>query len=171
MYARNRQADQKIDVLFLTCAETFSLAPDYFVISESKSILGGLFSSSVIKFKSRDASISTTEIEFVSEFFSLLAYQQIALAEGIAVPPDPSFPSSTAVRVNNDESHLDGAINACGCSCQCSGALCGQVGALCSQGVNHGIKNGEPCSQAQGTINGMSHGLVKLSGCSGTYHA
>ena len=45
------------------------------------------------------------------------------------------------------------------------------MGALCSQGVNHGIKNGEPCSQAQGTINGMSHGLVKLSGCSGTYHA
>merc|ERR1711998_62840 len=92
MYALNRQDDSKVDVLFLTCDESFKLADDYFIISESKSILGGLFSSTHIKFKKKPASITTEDITFVSSYFSLLAYQQIALAEGIANPPDPSFP-------------------------------------------------------------------------------
>ena len=81
MYARNRQADQKIDTLvaprpqisspicaagaarqllpdalepplqFLTCNQDFKLADNYFVISEHKSILGGLFDRTVLKFK------------------------------------------------------------------------------------------------------------------------
>ena len=92
MYALNRQADQKIDVLFLTVAETFELADDYFVISEHKSILGGLFDKTTLKFKEVPAGISTEELMFVSEYFQLLAYQDIALAEGIANPPDPTFP-------------------------------------------------------------------------------
>ena len=82
----------QVDVLFLTCSQTFKLADDYFVISESKSILGGLFSSTKIKFKKKPASLSTADLMFVSEYFSLLAYQQIALAEGMAAPPDPQFP-------------------------------------------------------------------------------
>ena len=94
MYARNREDDQKIDCLFLTVGEEFKLAPNYFVISESKSILGGLFSSTKLKFKKMDAGITDEQLMFVSEYFSLLAYQQIALAEGMSAPPDPSFPTS-----------------------------------------------------------------------------
>lgn len=92
MYARNRQDDGVVDVLFLTCSQQFELADDYFVISESKSILGGLFSSTHLKFKKKPAAISDADLMFVSQYFTLLAYQQIALAEGTAVPPDPSFP-------------------------------------------------------------------------------
>eukprot|EP00966_Prymnesium_polylepis_P218302 5052640-Prymnesium_polylepis.2 len=92
MYARNREADQKIDVLFLTIGQEFKLADNYFVISESKSILGGIFSSTTLKFKKIPAGITTEQLMFVSDYFSLLAYQQIALAEGIQAPPDPSFP-------------------------------------------------------------------------------
>jgi hypothetical protein len=92
MYARNRQADQKIDVLFLTCVQEFSLADNYFVISEHKSILGGLFDKTTLKFKDVPAGISTEQLMFVSEYFQLLAYQEIALAQGIANPPDPTFP-------------------------------------------------------------------------------
>jgi len=99
MYARNRQADQKIDVLFMTIAQEFKLADNYFVISESKSILGGLFSSTKLKFKEIPAGITTEELMFVSDYFSLLAYQQIALAEGIDEPPDPSFPPPSAPAV------------------------------------------------------------------------
>jgi len=97
MYARNRDADQKVDVLFLTCSQTFELADDYFVISESHSILGGLFSKTKIKFKKKPASLSTADLMFISEYFSLLAYQQIALAEGMAAPPDPQFPPGMSV--------------------------------------------------------------------------
>ena len=82
----------QVDVLFLTCSQTFELADDYFVISESHSILGGLFSKTKIKFKKKPASLSTADLMFISEYFSLLAYQQIALAEGMAAPPDPQFP-------------------------------------------------------------------------------
>ena len=49
-----------------------------------------------VKFKKKKASISDADLMFVSEYFSLLAYQQIALAEGIAAPPDPSFPQQIA---------------------------------------------------------------------------
>ena len=94
MYARNSADDNKIDDLFLTCSEEFKLAPDYFVISEHRSILGGLFDHTEIKFKEKPASITDQDLTFVSEFFSLLAYQQIALAEDLPSPPDPSFPSS-----------------------------------------------------------------------------
>lgn len=95
MYACNHEEEQKVDVLFLTCSQSFELADDYFVISEHKSILGGLFSSTKIVFKKKPAAISDTDLMFVSEYFSLLAYQQIALAEGVAAPPDPQFPPGT----------------------------------------------------------------------------
>lgn len=99
MFARNRQEDQKVDVLFLTCDQQFKLADDYFVISESKSILGGIFSSTKIKFKKKPAALQDKDLMFVSSYFSLLAYQQIALAEGASAPPDPSFPPSERVLV------------------------------------------------------------------------
>ena len=95
-YARNRQSDSKLDVLFLTCKESFKLADNYFVISEHKSILGGLFSSTKLKFKKVPAGIQDKDLTFVSEYFSLLAYQQIAIAEGVQAPPDPSFPPAMA---------------------------------------------------------------------------
>ena len=95
-YARNRESDNKLDVLFLTCKEEFKLADNYFVISQHKSILGGLFSSTKLKFKKVPAGIQDKDLMFVSEYFSLLAYQQIALAEGVQAPPDPSFPTAVA---------------------------------------------------------------------------
>ena len=91
MYARNREADGEVDLLFLKCDQTFKLAKDYFVISESKSILGGLFSSTKIKFKTKKAALTDKDLMFVSSYFSLLAYQQIALAEGLPAPPDPNL--------------------------------------------------------------------------------
>jgi len=93
MFARNRQEDQKLDVLFLTCSQEFKKADNYFVISESKSILGGIWSSTTLKFKKIPAGITDQDLMFVSDYFQLLAYQQIALASGAAAPPDPQFPT------------------------------------------------------------------------------
>jgi len=93
MFARNRQDDEKIDVLFLTCSQEFKKADNYFVISESKSILGGLWSSTTLKFKDIPAGITDADLTFVSDYFQLLAYQQIALASGEEAPPDPQFPT------------------------------------------------------------------------------
>jgi len=91
MMANNNQDTQKIDVLFLTCSEDFALAPDVFVISQSHSYLGGIFSSTTLKFKQRPAGLSTQDLQFVSQYFLLLAYQEIALAEQLPQPPDPGF--------------------------------------------------------------------------------
>lgn len=91
MFTRNDQANQKLDVLFLTCAQKFKLADNYLVMSESKSSLGGLFSSSKIKIKKIKAGLKTEDLKFISSYFSLLAYQQVALANGLQVPPDPQF--------------------------------------------------------------------------------
>ena len=93
MFANNRD-DGKVDVLFMTCKQQFKLAKDFLVISQSKSMLGGLFSSTQIKIKKMDAGLKDRDLQFVSSYFSLLAYQQVALAEGLQVPPDPSFPQS-----------------------------------------------------------------------------
>jgi len=66
---------------------------------------------------------------------------------------------------------LNGQESACGCSCDCSGFFCGEVSkarSLCSELPSHGVSNGEACSKAQVTLNGLANGLVKLSGCTGT---
>ena len=75
MYANNNQNTSKIDTLFLTLGEEFKLAPDVFVISESRSILGGIFSSTTLKFKHKPAAMNDEELTFVSQYFLLLAYQ------------------------------------------------------------------------------------------------
>jgi len=93
MFARNRQDDEKLDVLFLTCSQEFHKADNYFVISESKSILGGIWSSTTLKFKKIPAGITDQDLMFVADYFQLLAYQQIALAAGEQAPPDPQFPT------------------------------------------------------------------------------
>jgi hypothetical protein len=92
MFSRNRQSEEKMDVLFLTCSQTFKLADNYMVISQSSSKLGGLFSSSKIKIKKMKAGLKTEDLKFISAYFTLLAYQQIAIAQGLQVPPDPQFP-------------------------------------------------------------------------------
>jgi len=97
MFARNRQSEQKLDVLFLTCSQEFKKADNYFVISESRSILGGIWSSTKLKFKKIPAGITDQDLMFVADYFQLLAYQQIALASGDKAPPDPQFPQ-TVVR-------------------------------------------------------------------------
>jgi hypothetical protein len=91
MMANNNQNTSKIDVLFLTLSEQFKLAPDVFVMTESHSYLGGIWSTAKIKFDERPAGITSGELQFVSQYFLLLAYQEIALAEGLPAPPDPNF--------------------------------------------------------------------------------
>lgn len=95
MMANNNKNNQTIDVLFITLDEHFALADDVFVMTESHSYLGGIWSTSTIKFDKRPAAISSQQIQFVSQYFLLLAYQEIALAENLPTPPDPNFgPSS-----------------------------------------------------------------------------
>lgn len=91
MFARNDRDNQKLDVLFLTCDQKFKLADNFLVISQSSSKLGGLFSSSKIKIKKMKAGLKTQDLQFVSSYFKLLAFQQVAIAQGLQPPPDPRF--------------------------------------------------------------------------------
>jgi len=91
MMANNNQNTSKIATLFLTQTEEFALAPDVFVITESHSYLGGIWSTAKLKFDERPAAISSAQIQFVNQYFLLLAYQEIALAEGMPAPPNPNF--------------------------------------------------------------------------------
>merc|ERR1711871_990329 len=65
--ANNNQNNSTIDVVFLTLAEQFALAPDVFVITQSHSLLGGIFSTSSIKFKQRPAGITDDQLTFISQ--------------------------------------------------------------------------------------------------------
>ena len=49
-------------------------------------------SKDAIKIKKMKAGLKTEDLKFISSYFSLLAYQQIAIAQGLQVPPDPQFP-------------------------------------------------------------------------------
>jgi hypothetical protein len=76
----------------LLLSQTFKLADNYMVLSARSSELGGLFSSTKIKLKKMKAGLKTEDLKFISSYFSLLAYQQIAIAQGLQVPPDSQFP-------------------------------------------------------------------------------
>jgi hypothetical protein len=99
MYTKKREGEDKLDVFFLTVNQKFHKADNYFVISQTHSYLGGIFSKTEIKFKKVPAGLSDADITFVSDFFELQAYQQIAMASGgqVPVPPDPSFDSMVIV--------------------------------------------------------------------------
>jgi len=94
MYAKKRgNGEDKLDVLFLTVAQEFHKADNYFVISQTHSYLGGIFSKTELKVKKVPAGLTDEDITFVSDFFELQAYQQLAMASGgqVPVPPDPTF--------------------------------------------------------------------------------
>jgi len=94
MYAKKRGNDEdKLDVLFLTVNQEFHKADNYFVISQTHSYLGGIFSKTELKVKTVPAGLTDEDITFVSDFFELQAYQQLAMASGgqVPVPPDPDL--------------------------------------------------------------------------------
>ena len=113
LYARNRPADQKLDLYFLTVTESFALADDYFVISEHKSTRGGPFDKTAIRTKKVPAGLSTEQLLFVSEYFQLLAAQQLANAEGVGSPADPTFARSFPYkpRANTIDRGLDASAS------------------------------------------------------------
>jgi len=114
MLANNNQDTSKIDVMFITLSESFALAPDVFVITESHSYLGGIWSTSKIKFDKHPAAISSEELEFVNQYFLLSAYQEIALAEGQPPPPNPNFgPSPTPMLTNTSHWASKGPLDTC----------------------------------------------------------
>lgn len=99
MYTKKRDGEDKLDVFFLTVNQKFHKADNYFVISQTHSYLGGIFSKTEIKFKKVPAGMSDADITFVSDFFELQAYQQIAMASGgqVPVPPDPELNKSLMI--------------------------------------------------------------------------
>jgi len=85
-FAKNRDKDQKLDVTYVTCSNEFKLAPDIYVWTTRRSKMGGLFSSTKTEIQKKPAAITETQLKFVSEWFLLLAYQELARFMKIAVP-------------------------------------------------------------------------------------
>ncbi len=77
-YIRNNRAEQKLDLFILTVENSFKLAPDVFVILEETSQFWGMKSSANIRFEKRPASLKPDQIKFVSDYFSLIALEELA---------------------------------------------------------------------------------------------
>ena len=77
-YIQNNRAEQKLELLILTVENSFKLAPDVFVILEETSQFWGMKSSANIRFEKRPASLKPDQIKFVSDYFSLIALEELA---------------------------------------------------------------------------------------------
>lgn len=77
LHSNNRE-QQKLEVFILTVENLFKLAPDVFVILEETSQFWGMKSSGKIRFEKRPAQLKPDQIKFVSDYFSLIALQELA---------------------------------------------------------------------------------------------
>jgi len=77
-YIQNNRAEQKLELFVMSVENSFKLAPDVFVILEETSQFWGMKSSSKIRFEKRPANLSPEQIKFVSDYFSLIALEQLA---------------------------------------------------------------------------------------------
>lgn len=85
-FSRNRGGEGKIDIVYLVCNQDFSLADDLYVWVTRKSTMGGLFSSTKTEIEKKPAALSEEQLKFVSEYFLLLAYQELARFMEITIP-------------------------------------------------------------------------------------
>jgi len=76
----------KMDFTYVTCSNDFKLAPDLYVWVTRQSKMGGLFQSTKTEIQKKPASINEEQLKFVSEWFLLLAYQELARFMEIAIP-------------------------------------------------------------------------------------
>jgi len=85
-FAQNIPEKAKMNIVYVTCKQDFKLAPDLYVWMTRKSKLGGLFSSAKTEIKKKPAAITEEQLKFVSEWFLLLAYQELSRFMNIACP-------------------------------------------------------------------------------------
>ena len=77
-YMVNDREKQKLEVFTMTVSTEFKLAPDVFVILEETSQFWGMKSSAKIRFEKRPASLKPDQVKFISDYFSLIALQELA---------------------------------------------------------------------------------------------
>jgi len=100
LLSRHRAAEQKYDFLIADIEQTFAFAPDLFIMREQKSVLGGIWSSDKVKFKYVPHPASQNDIEFVFDYFTLIAFKRFAQILNLAnIPADPDLHNGTAVVV------------------------------------------------------------------------
>ena len=79
----NDAATGKTDWLVANIKATFSMAPDIMIIQKSKSILGGIWSSTKLVFKKMPKSLTPKDVELVFDFMTVVAMTQFAKLLGI----------------------------------------------------------------------------------------
>ena len=99
IYANNNIPEGKMNILYMVTNAEFKLAPNIFVILVSESRFGGLFTSSSVKYKKVPANIHAKDVQFVNEYFNLIAIQLVADMAGLAVPKDPEFKKGLSGRI------------------------------------------------------------------------
>ena len=77
-YIENYRKKRKLNIFVMTVDQKFKLAPDVFVILAETSQFWGISRSSKIRFKKMPANINQDQIKFISDYFSLIALQELA---------------------------------------------------------------------------------------------
>ena len=110
LYANNDIAAGKMNILWMKTDAEFKLAPNVFVILVTKSRFGGLFSSSSVKFKKVPANIHAKDVQFVNEYFNLIAIQLVADLAGLDVPKDPNFKKRRQLDYDSFDQDEEGGV-------------------------------------------------------------
>ena len=91
-FSQNLPDEEKINVVYITCDQEFELAPDTYVWVTRESNLGGLFSKTKTEIETKPTTITESQLKFVSEWFLLLAYQELARFLSITCPGECENP-------------------------------------------------------------------------------
>jgi hypothetical protein len=96
VYTNNRE-NQTSSFLVANIKATFEMAPDILVMHETRSIVGGLYSSDNIKYKYQDRPIQEEDVELVFDFFKVAAFKKFA--DLLNIPVDqPVLPPQAVIQ-------------------------------------------------------------------------
>merc|ERR1711871_1644350 len=72
----------RMSVVIVTSSNTFKLKPDLFIITKTKTSMGGAFSDTKLEFQTEDAGLSAADLQFVSTYFLGIALEQLKASQG-----------------------------------------------------------------------------------------
>merc|ERR1711871_343652 len=67
----------RMSVVIVTSSNTFKLKPDLFIITKTKTSMGGAFSDTKLEYQTEDAGLSAADLQFVSTYFLGIALEQL----------------------------------------------------------------------------------------------
>ena len=95
LFTYKDDACDKFTIIIVNVKSSFKLGNDIFVVSKGRATLGGAFSTTKLTFQEKPASISVSDVDFVSRYFTAMAMKRIS--ESIEVANFKSVPTCRGI--------------------------------------------------------------------------